>query len=99
MSLTYDFHTPIIVLTGINPEIKQLAREDKRDPSKDKAAPDIKQIVQRLDMFDRRLDNIDSIVSVVAERVMKQPISFNVTCPNCGQKLEISLIGVEKPAR
>jgi hypothetical protein len=50
-------------------------------------------------MFDRRLDNIDSIVSVVAERVMKQPLTINVTCPNCGQKIEIALIGVEKPAR
>lgn len=76
-----------------------MARQEKADPSKDKAAPDIKQIMQRLDMFDRRLDNIDSIVSVVAERVMKQPLTINVACPKCGQKVEISLIGVEKPAR
>jgi hypothetical protein len=76
-----------------------LAKQEKLDPSKDKTSPDLKQILQRLDMFDRRLDNIDSIVSVVAERVMKQPLTINVTCPNCGQKIEIALIGVEKPAR
>ena len=75
-----------------------MARDDKQDSSKDKA-PDIKQIVQRLDMFDRRLDNIDSIVSVVAERVMQQPLTINIACPKCGQKVEISLIGVEKPAQ
>ena len=76
-----------------------MARDDKQDSSKDKEAPDVKQIMQRLDMFDRRLDNIDSIVSVVAERVMRQPMTINVTCPKCGQKVEISLIGVEKPSR
>ena len=76
-----------------------MARQEKIDSSNDKAAPDIKQIVERLDMFDRRLDNIDSIVSVVAERVMKQPLTINIACPKCGQKLEISLIGVEKPAQ
>ena len=76
-----------------------MARQEKLDTPKDKNAPDLKQILQRLDMFDRRLDNIDSIVSVVAERVMKQPLTINITCPKCGQKVEISLIGVEKPAQ
>ena len=62
-------------------------------------APDIEQMQKRLDMLDRRLDNVDSIVTAVAERVMKQPISFNVTCSKCGQKIEIAIIGTEKPNR
>jgi len=50
-------------------------------------------------MLDQRLDNIDSVVTAVVERVMKQPITFNITCSNCGQNIEIALIGIEKPKR
>ncbi|HEY82037.1 MAG TPA: hypothetical protein G4O01_01965 [Dehalococcoidia bacterium] len=60
---------------------------------------DIERLKKRLDMLDQRLDNIDSIVTAVAERVMKQPITFRVTCSNCGQNIEIALIGIEKPRR
>jgi formylmethanofuran dehydrogenase subunit E len=60
---------------------------------------DLEKIEQRLDMLDERMDNIDSIVSAVAERVMKQPITFNVTCNKCGNKIEIALIGIEKPTK
>jgi 3-dehydroquinate dehydratase len=56
-------------------------------------------IEQRLDMLDDRIDNIDSIVSAVAERVMKQPITFSVTCNKCGNKIEVALIGIEKPTK
>jgi tRNA(Ser,Leu) C12 N-acetylase TAN1 len=76
-----------------------LARQDEKEPNKDSAAPDIERIVQRLDMLDRRLDSVDSIVSAVAERVMQQPITFNVTCSKCGQKIEIAILGIEKPSR
>jgi 3-dehydroquinate dehydratase len=62
-------------------------------------ASDIEKIEKRLDMLDNRLDNIDSIVSAVTERVMKQPITFNVTCSKCGHKIEIAIIGTEKPTR
>lgn len=62
-------------------------------------AQDIERIKQRLDMLDHRLDNIDSVVSAVAERVMKQPISFSITCPHCGKHIEIGIIGSEKPSR
>ena len=60
---------------------------------------DIERIKQRLDMLDQRLDNIDSIVTVVAERVMNQPITLNITCPSCGKNIEITLLGSEKPTR
>ena len=76
-----------------------MAKQEKTKTSNDEATPDIERISQRLDMLDRRLDNVDSIVTVVAERVMKQPITLNITCSKCGQKIEIALIGSEKPNR
>ena len=60
-------------------------------------ALDIERLKQRLDILDQRLDNIDSMVTAVAERVMSQPITLNITCPNCGKNIEITIIGSEKP--
>jgi len=60
-------------------------------------ALDIERVKRRLDMLDQRLDNIDSMVTAVAERVMNQPITLNITCPSCGKNIEITLIGSEKP--
>ena len=76
-----------------------MAKERKVETTNNEATPDIERLSQRLDMLDRRLDNVDSIVTVVAERVMKQPITLNITCSKCGQKIEIALIGSEKPSR
>lgn len=59
----------------------------------------IEKLEDRLDALDRRLDNIDSMVTAVAERVMSQPIVVNVTCPHCGKGMEISIIGLQKPTR
>jgi tetrahydromethanopterin S-methyltransferase subunit G len=60
---------------------------------------EVRQLQERLDILDRRLDNIDSMVTAVAERVMSQPIVLNITCPRCGRDIEISLIGTHKPSR
>jgi len=76
-----------------------LEKKDEADQVSEQQAQAIDQINRQLDMFDHRLDNIDSVVSAVAERVMKQPITFNITCSKCGQKLEIAIIGTEKPNR
>ncbi len=62
-------------------------------------ALDVEDIKRHLDMLDQRLDNIDSIVSAVAERVMNQPLVINVTCPHCGHNVEISIIGSTKPRK
>ena len=62
-------------------------------------AQDIEHIKRRLDMLDHRLDSIDSVVSAVVERVMKQPIALNITCPHCGRYIEISIIGSQKPSK
>ena len=78
---------PIIGAT--NPEEAAVADNDQ----------DIRQLEERLDVLDRRLDNIDSMVTAVAERVMSQPITLMVTCPRCGREIEVSLIGTHKPAK
>ena len=76
-----------------------LAKDDKTNPVSEEQAIDLRQIAKRLDMLDQRLDNIDSVVSAVVERVMQQPITLNVTCSNCGRNIEIAIIGTEKPKR
>lgn len=58
---------------------------------------DIEKIKQRMDLLDERLDNIDSVLSAVAERIMKQPMSINLSCPHCGKNIEVSLVGTQKP--
>jgi len=60
---------------------------------------DIENILRRLDMFDQRLDNVDSIVTAVAERLMSQPVTLNITCPHCGSNMEIAIIGNPKPKK
>jgi hypothetical protein len=42
-------------------------------------------------MLDERLDNIDSIVTSLVERVMGRPLLMEVICPNCGQTVQISI--------
>ncbi len=69
----------------------------KQDEIRTTDSKEIERVSQRLDALDRRLDNIDSIVSAVAERVMKQPLTLNITCPRCNHKIEIAIIGSSKP--
>ncbi len=69
----------------------------EKDPVEQGAELDIERIKQQLDVLEQRLDNIDSVVSAVAERVMSQPIAFNLTCPRCGKNIEIAIIGSQKP--
>ena len=52
---------------------------------------DIGQLIKRLDMLDERLDNVDSIVTSLIERVMGRPLVIEVTCPNCGQTVQINV--------
>jgi hypothetical protein len=70
-----------------------LAKEDKS------LASDIQRLKERQDMLDERLDNIDSMVTAVAERVMSRLITVIITCPHCGKNIEIALIGSQKPRR
>jgi hypothetical protein len=59
--------------------------------------PTLDNVNRRLDMFDERIDNIDSMVSAVIERVMSQALTIQTVCPHCGHNVEVALIGVRKP--
>ena len=74
-----------------------MVQEDQLSTATEKQAPDIERMKRRLDMLDQRLDNIDSMITAVAERMMRQPINLRVMCPNCGKEIEIGIIGSEKP--
>ncbi len=54
------------------------------------------QIEKRLEMLDQRLDNIDSMVTALVERVMRQPVIMEVTCPKCGSVVQIMLTSSTK---
>ena len=76
-----------------------MAEGDKPTKVAEEQALDIQRIKQRLDMLDQRLDNIDSMVTAVAERVMSQLVTITITCPHCGKDVEIAVIGSQKPRR
>lgn len=73
----------------------------EKDPgvAAEEQAQEIERINRRLDMLDQRLDNIDSVVTAVTERILNQSITLSITCPNCGRDIEIALIGNRKPTR
>jgi len=76
-----------------------VAENRKSNPIANESEIDIERLRKRLDLLDQRLDNIDSMVTAVAERVMKQPVTFTVSCPNCGNTVEVALFGIQKPRR
>ena len=76
-----------------------MAKPDNSDPIIEKQTQEIAKIIDRLDLLDQRFDNIDSVVSAVVERVMKQPVTLNITCSKCGHNMEIAIIGTNKPTR
>jgi len=76
-----------------------LAEENESTAIDEERALEVQRINKRLDMLDERLDNIDSMVTAVAERVMSQPITLNIVCPHCGRNMEIAVIGSQKPTR
>jgi hypothetical protein len=69
-----------------------LVSQDRADSGKQaKQERDIGQLIKRLDMLDDRLDNIDSIVTSLIERVMGRPLVMEITCPNCGQTVQVHI--------
>ena len=76
-----------------------MADTDKLTRDAAEQAQDLKRVKQQVEMLDQRLDNIDSMVTAVAERVMSQLVSLNLTCPHCGKNIEIALVGSQKPRR
>ncbi len=76
-----------------------MVEADKTTGVAEEQTQDIQRIKQRVDMLDQRLDNIDSMVTAVAERVMSQLVALNISCPHCGKDIEIGMIGSLKPKR
>ena len=69
-----------------------MASRDKVGPvGQVNSDPSIGQLVKRLDMLDERLDNMDSVVTSLVERVMARPLTIEVTCPSCGQTIQINV--------
>ena len=69
-----------------------MVSQDRAEPGKQvKQDRDKGQLIKRLDMLDERLDNMDSIVTSLVERVMARPLVIEVTCPNCGQTIQINV--------
>jgi hypothetical protein len=60
-------------------------------------ASEFERLKQRVEIMDERLDNIDSVLTAVAERIMKQPVTINLSCPHCGKNIEVALVGQQKP--
>jgi tetrahydromethanopterin S-methyltransferase subunit G len=67
--------------------------------SRDKRGPvvqvdrdlDVKQIARRLDMLDERLDNMDTVITSLVERVMGRPLIVEIPCPKCGQIIQVNV--------
>ncbi len=74
-----------------------MVKEAEREAKEEELSP--KKMKRRLDNLDQRLDNIDSMVTAIAERTMNRPLSIRVTCHNCGQIIEIGVVGSEKMMR
>jgi prefoldin subunit 5 len=51
----------------------------------------IRQINRRLEMLDERLDNMDSVITSLVERVMEKPLTLEITCPKCGQAIQVNI--------
>jgi len=76
-----------------------LAKEDNPKTASPGTTGEIDRLEKQLHMLDQRLDNLDSMVTAVVERVMSQPVSLNITCTRCGHVMEVILSGVHKPKK
>jgi len=76
-----------------------LAQKTKAKNRNKEEEVSLEQLQGRLDLLDQRLDALDTMITAIAERVMRQPITITVTCPNCGRSTDITLVGNEKMLR
>jgi hypothetical protein len=67
---------------------------DKRYEDAEKQLDKLAQMEKRLEMMYKRIDQLDTMVSTLIERVMRQPvITIEVTCPKCGSNVHVSMSG------
>lgn len=76
-----------------------MVRRDESAEVADERTLELQRLNKRLDLLDQRFDNIDSMVTSVAERVLSQLITINVTCPHCNKDVEIAMVGSRKARR
>lgn len=69
-----------------------MALRDRGDPIAE-VTPElaVEQVSRRLDMLDERLDNMDTVITSLVERVMEKPLTMEVSCPKCGQTIQINI--------
>jgi tetrahydromethanopterin S-methyltransferase subunit G len=69
-----------------------LVSQNKNNPvAQVDRALDIEQMIKRLDMFDERLDNVDTVLTSLVERVMERPLTIELSCPKCGQPIQVAI--------
>jgi len=69
-----------------------LISQNKDDPvAQVDRGQDIEQMIKRLNMFDERLDNVDTVVTSLVERVMGRPLTIQLSCPKCGQPIQVDI--------
>jgi hypothetical protein len=51
----------------------------------------LEQLARRVKMLDDRLDNLDSIVTSLVQRVMEKPLTLEIHCPKCGSQIELGI--------
>jgi hypothetical protein len=67
---------------------------DKRYEEAEKQMDKLAHMEKRLEMMYKRIDQLDTMVSTLIERVMRQPvITIEVTCPKCGSNVHVSMSG------
>ena len=68
---------------------------DKRERAPENNATlgraEMEQLTRRVKMLDERLDNLDSIVTTLVQRVMEKPLTIELTCPKCSQQIEVNI--------
>jgi hypothetical protein len=70
---------------------------DKQISDTEKQLDKLSQMEKRLEMMYKRLDQLDTMVSTLIERVMRQPvITIEVTCPKCGSHVHVAMTGNAK---
>jgi hypothetical protein len=42
-------------------------------------------------MLDERLDNMDTVITSLVERVMGRPLVIEIPCPKCGQIIQVNV--------
>ena len=74
-----------------------MAKKPDKTPTTTAGSPEqLEQLTRRVKMLDDRLDNLDSIVTSLVQRVMEKPLTIEMYCPKCGSQIEI---GVTSNAR